>query len=377
MAPMAAHARADEAEIAPTGPRDPSSTFAAPFVRAGMDGVAMVRPAAAFRHRGMERLLALCQTALDQDILLVAKKLKVDTTRQGFIKLRCQDIEWMTAGVGFDQSPPQVSWYNHPPANNAVDEPLHRIVFGSLAVRMVAPFDWLAFLRQWQLECEEARAGGRAYYKITGKLKRMLGLSPSLLLLDDRTIVFDEENVIRRIASGEDPAPPAYLRSKEWENASRGLVAFAMSNRNDAFANRYDLGRPDDAVVLSLFKGLDTWILGVDDADAIILHAEAACRDRDSTEAVRRSLDSLIKLGRRYIEQNVPKPPKAGAHDLAVRMLKALAANVSVQHTDKTISVRTQGFGTLADFAVIVDSEAQESRVRASARSSDKTSVRR
>ena len=105
-----------------------------------------------------------------------------------------------------------------------------------------------------------------------------------MLLLDDRTIVFDEENVIRKIASGEDPAPPAYLRGEEWEHASRGLVAIAINNQNDSFAKRYDLGRSDDALVLSLFKGLDTWILGVDDADAIVLHADGVCRDRDSTD---------------------------------------------------------------------------------------------
>ena len=92
---------------------------------------------------------------------------------------------------------------------------------------------------------------------------------------DDRTIVFDEEHVIRRIAGGEDPALPAYLRGKEWERASRGLVAMLSIIATTQFAKHYDLGRPDDAVVLSLFKGVDTWIIGVEDADAIVLQADA------------------------------------------------------------------------------------------------------
>jgi beta-lactamase regulating signal transducer with metallopeptidase domain len=351
-------ARADTPKAAPRQPTDPSRSFVEPFVRAGTDGVAVVRPAAAFRHHGMDRLLALCQTALDRDVVLVGKRFKVDTSRPGFMKLRCQDIEWITTGVGFDQFPPQVPRNKHRPASKTVDEPLHRIFFGSLAVRMVTPFDWLAFLRQWRLDCEAARAKGRTYYKITGEFKRFLGPNPAVLLLDDRTIAFDDENVISQIASSEDFAPPAYLRSKEWEEASRGLVAFAMTNRNDAFAKLYDRGRPDDAVVLSLFKGLDTWILGVDDADPIALHADATCRDRDSTDAVCRSLDSLIKLGRRSIEQNAPKSHEGGPHELIARMLKALAENVRVEHTDNAITVRAQGFGTLADFALIVDAEA-------------------
>ena len=67
---------------------------------------------------------------------------------------------------------------------------------------------------------------------------------------------------------------PAFVQNTDWERASRGLLAFAINNQDDAFAKHYDLGRPDDAVVLSLFKGVDWWIAGVDDDDAIVLHAE-------------------------------------------------------------------------------------------------------
>ena len=241
---------------------------------------------------------------------------------------------------------------------------------------MVKPFDWLAFLRQWRFECEEVRVEGHAYYKITGKFKRLLGPNPCVFLPDDRTIVFDEEDVIRKIAGGEGPAPPAYLRGKEWERASRGLVAVAINNQNDTFAKHYDLGRPDDAVVLSLFKGLDAWIFGVDDADPIVLHADAACRNRDASEAISRSLDSLIKLGRQFLEHDIPKSPDSRAHDQIVRMLKALAANVRVEHTDNAITVQAQNFGSLADFAAIVDGKAQESKARVATRNDAKNSVK-
>ena len=40
-------------------------------------------------------------------------------------------------------------------------------------------------------------------------------------------------------------------------------------------------------------------------------------------------------------------------------MVKALVANVRVEHTDNAITVQTQGFGTLADFATIVEGEVQ------------------
>jgi hypothetical protein len=194
---------------------------------------------------------------------------------------------------------------------------------------------------------------------------------------DDRTIVFDEEDVIRTIAAGEAPAPPAYVRSKEWERATSGLVAIAINNQNDTFAKHYELGQPDDAMFLSLFKGPDTWTLGVEDTDPIVIRADATCRDRHSSEAISLSLDSLIKMGRQNIEQNAPKLPDAGADDPDVRMLKALMANVRIENSGNAVTVHAQNFGTLADFAAIVDVEAQESKARVAAGNDAKNSVKK
>ena len=363
--------RVSKTEVTQPQPRDPSNSFVAPYVPDANDGVLAVRPAAAFRHKGMDRLLPLLQPKLlgellgvDLDFSVIAKELKVDTARPGFLTFRCQDIEWFTVGIRFDQSPPKGQTGTQGSPSSARDAPMHRIIFGTPAVRMVAPFDWLAFLRQWRCGCEEVRASGHAYYRITGKPRELLGGNMCVFVPDDRTIVLGEEELIRRIAAGDDGAPPAYVRNKEWERASRGLVAIAISNRNDKFTKHYDLGRPDDALMLPLFKGLDTWIFGVEDADPIVLQADAACRNREASEAIGRSLDSLIKLGRQSIEQNAPKSPDAGAQNQIARILKALAANVRVEHTDTGISARAQDFGTLADFAMIVGGEAQEASAR-------------
>ena len=195
---------------------------------------------------------------------------------------------------------------------------------------------------------------------------------------DDRTIVFDEEHVIRRIAAGDDTALPAYVRGKEWERASRGLVAIAINNRNDTFATHYDLGRPDDAVVLSLFKGLDTWIIGVADADAIVLRADGTCRNRDASEAVSRSLDSLIKLGRQSLEHvELRTPDPFGVHELSSRMVRALLAGIRAEQTNNAITVHAQNFGSLADFAAIVDGETQESKARVAAGNGANNSVKK
>ena len=200
-----------------------------------------------------------------------------------------------------------------------------------------------------------------------------------MFLPDDRTIVLDEEAVFRKIASGEMPEPPAFLRSPAWERANRGLLAIAIKNQNDSFAKHYDLGRPDDAIVLSLFKGIDTWLLGVNDDDEIALHANAICRNREASAAVSRSLESLIKRwaarrSNRSSNTINPRPPKTSS---SARMVKGLMASLRVEHTDNAITVQTQDFGTLADFAAVLEGQAKEDKARVAARKDAKNAVKR
>jgi beta-lactamase regulating signal transducer with metallopeptidase domain len=349
---------AAKAEVAAAESRDQTKPDIPIFIPEGADGVIVLRPSAAFRRTGMDRLLALIKATLDEELTKFAKQLKVDTGQPGFLKLRCQDIEWVTGRITFGRG-----------KNNSDDTPSHTFGFGALAVRMVTPFDWSAFLRQWRFECVEARMESRVYYKITGKFSRLLGPTPCAFRPDDRTIVFAEEAEIRKIVGAGKPGSPAFLPGKDWERACRGLIAVAIKNEDGTFLKHYDLGQPEDAVVRSLFKGIDSWVFGVDDADALVLHAEATSSGHDASEAVSRQIDSLIKLGRQFLLAELdPKSPEVAAYDLMVRMLKALAANVRVEHTDNAITVQTQGFGTLADFAAVVEGEAQESKARVAAR---------
>ena len=53
---------------------------------------------------------------------------------------------------------------------------------GRPAFRTVAPFDWLAFLRQWRLEFVEVRDGGRVYYRIDGAAQGSPGAGPLRVL---------------------------------------------------------------------------------------------------------------------------------------------------------------------------------------------------
>ena len=142
----------------------------------------MIRPAAAFRHKGMDPLLAIVESGTGRmGLPMLAKQLKVDTSQQGFLKFRLPGYRVGDRRRRLRSLVPRNPANKQRPPTGAENKPMHRIASATPAVRMVAPFDWLAFLRQWRFDCEEVRVKGRAYYKITGEFKRISGVEPVLL----------------------------------------------------------------------------------------------------------------------------------------------------------------------------------------------------
>ena len=84
---------AAKAEVATAEPRDQTEPFGPLYLREGADGVVIVRPAAALRHNGMDSIVPLVsKEAMGLDFADIARQLKVDTSRPGFVKLRARTL---------------------------------------------------------------------------------------------------------------------------------------------------------------------------------------------------------------------------------------------------------------------------------------------
>ena len=143
-------------------------------------------------------------------------------------------------------------------------------------VRTTHPFDWLKMLHAWGIKTTgKSTMEGSSSTRSANPAFRA-GLA-AVYCPDDRTVVLEGEVEIRSLADRGGRSVPAFVQNADWEQASRGLFAYVINNQNGAFAKDYDLGRPDDAVALSLVKGVDRWVLGVAANDAIVFHAAAAC----------------------------------------------------------------------------------------------------
>ena len=72
-----------------------------------------------------------------------------------------------------------------------------------------------------------------------------------------------------------------------------------------------------------------------------------------------RSIDSLLKQYRDLVDHADPQERAAAAHDPASRMFNSLVTHLRVEHTDRSLGIHTDGFGTLADFAAIIEASVQ------------------
>jgi len=309
-------------------------------------GVVTFRPAAAFRRPEMKPLADLIDAAVVNDFeSQYVKATGIDPRTPGLPRLKAVDVEWIGSSFNLDKAPQRQGEKN-----------LHRIVFSAASIRTVRPFDWVKFLNAWGVKTTEARESGVVFHTFNLPL---VGPGPAgIYCPDDRTLVFDDADKIRSMIRRGTGSAPAFLQNADWERAGRGLFAVAVNNQGGSFAKRYDLGRADDAVVLSFLQGVDRWVFGVDDADALAVHGVAALSRPGTGEALARAIEALVKTGRTTVESVDPAALTVAHHERGYRMAKALLSGLRVHPTDRSVELKADGFGTFADLASYLTAEA-------------------
>ncbi|WZP00433.1 M56 family metallopeptidase [Isosphaeraceae bacterium EP7] len=343
------------AEPGPPALPTTETPFNTPHARKGMAGLIAFRPAAALRLARKARPFPfpLISDWFNSELAILSGSLKVDTSAPGFLRLGFEDVEWVTCGVGFGRG------VGFGPGGVQQEAPLHRLELRGMTIRTAAPFDWPRFLRQWHCNLEEVRESGRIYYKLTGPPQSAGNWDICIYLPDDRTTVVDDEAEIRALVNRGGPSKSASLLSADWERACRGLLAVVLDNQGGALGKSYDLGRPDDALVLSLLKGVDRWIFSVDEHDSMAFRAAASCVDGGASSAVTRAIDSLLTLAKAKVEKAEPASPPGTPDfrsvELARRMATSFLANLRIRAEGPSIGLQAEGFGTLADLALMFE----------------------
>ncbi len=337
----------------PAAPARPKVASGPPiYIASRTHGMLALRPEALARHEGVFRFGPFLLEELNLDLAALAKQLGLDPDRPSFIKPRLSDIEWITLGIHFGEAG----------ANNG--RVMHRLETDHWTIRMIAPFDWLAYLRQWRFDLTEIREGNGRYYRIVGIMTDWFGPDGCVYLPDDRTVVFGNEKDLRKLARGEAPPLPDYLRSADWEHACRGLLAIAFDNHDGSLSKSYDLGRPDDAAVLRMLKGVDHWNFCLEDNETISLRSEAHCEGAESAEAVAKYAESLVKIGREIVG-GMKAAPGDALEERALFMGREFLGKMGIDREGNVVRVHTTGFGTIGDLASFVEKLTERDRAMA------------
>ena len=334
-------ARADAEPMPPAAPTPAvkPTPFDPSYVLDSMSGVVLFRPAAAFGKPGMphyaQMLRALCESSL-------ATELKVDPSKPDFPKLGLEDIEWVVAGldIGTPGSPPKTT----DPA------PMHSLVVGGLTVRATHPVDWLALLRAWRFTFEELHEDGRVFYKIGEPLRSLFGPRDGCVYLpDDRTLVFNELSAVRAAVRR---GPSDRFDLSPAEHAA--LAAVVLTNRDDQFTRKYDIGRKGaDEVVLSHLRQADRWSIRVDDVDSISLSGAIECRSHENAKGLVGELLALSKLSDQLGDD--PATVAEGWRRDAILRFRASLANLKAAAEGSRVEVSTGSLGTFSWFAPLVE----------------------
>ena len=144
------------------------------------------------------------------------------------------------------------------------------------------------------IRVREGRGRPSAYYRVTGQLIAMFG--PRMTVCSCPTTGRSSSRMkskIREIAGGDlntGLPPRAGLGARQ---PRPGRLRHQEPGRHIRRKTMTSAG-PMTRWSCALFKGIDCWMFGVDDADSIVLHADATSRGREASEAVSRQIDSLL-----------------------------------------------------------------------------------
>jgi hypothetical protein len=182
---------------------------------------------------------------------------------------------------------------------------------------------------------------------------------------DNRTIVVLTEAMIQNLVRRDKPVVRAHLSGPDWKEASRGLLAVALDNHDGAFLKSYEnLGRPGDAEVLSLLKGVDHVILGVDDRDEIALKVTAVCQGEAPRDSLALAVEALLEQGRKLLDLTQPPPNAEPIEQHVLGLSKAFLAGTKITKAEGRAVFQTRGLGTFAELAALVEATEKDAVAR-------------
>jgi hypothetical protein len=289
-----------EKQIKPTVKKEPADrppAFDLSYIPDDEMGIIAFQPAAAVRRQGMAKHALALNTYLSVDWPQIARALGVPAPK---CPINVEEIEQVTASLSFSRF-----------TTNEGKE-LRRFILHCVMFRTVKPFDWAKLLRSYWPELIEAREGSRVYYKLKPGSAPALAKAPAFLIPDERTIIFDDEDVLLRLIRRGYPTAPDFARGADWKKAEHDLFAVVFDNHDGrlqrAVTKLKDVGKEDP--VVEFLKLTRQWIFGLEDADDFLVRGFVSCHDQSDGATLARTFEELRVKAAQQVEQAASQPHK-------------------------------------------------------------------
>jgi hypothetical protein len=320
--------------------------FAVEYIPDGMPGVIGLRPAALARRIGVEKTNAMIERVIGGDLLMLAKRLGLDMSRPGFIKLGIEDIESITFGFKFG--------YQTNGPKNENGENLQTIEFSTFTIKTIDAFDWPKFFRQWTMPLDEIREPKGVYYKPSNAGSAELLMGAAFFQPDRRTLIFEYEPRIKTLIANGAPPKPEYLRGADWDRVSRKLVAVAINNQAGVFAKGFDPNREDDKEILPFFNGVESCFVGVPDDDRLSFQISGACPKPENREMIIKAFTNNFKELREQFKQ-LGVGQIVWNLDPTLRVYKNVIEKVRIVERNGSLEIVAEDFGKFAELPSILN----------------------
>lgn len=172
-------------------------------------------------------------------------------------------------------------------------------------VRTVHPFDWKAKLEKLAPGLQTAAYGGTTYYKVATPIPFFGGQPFCFFTPDDRMMVTDSEENLRRLIDRGPKARPSCLWVERWSQVEQGLMALSFDHRNPEVVRSLETeGKAEDPVARrfdELVKGSTRSVWGVDFRDPFKLRVIAECDTDAGAVAWERLVKNAIDESRKAV----------------------------------------------------------------------------
>ena len=316
--------RSRQSAAAKEAPSEALKPFDLSYVPPDACGLWAFRPAAAFGGAGMKQAATLL------DLYLHAEPM----VGKGWtaLGLKIEEVDELLGAMV--AAPP-------------VKDRKATMAFRPFKVRTVHPFDWKGKIEKLGPGLQMVSSGGHTYYKARMPMSFFGGGPFCFFTPDDRTLVTDTEENLRRMLDRGPEAGPGCLWAAQWGQVEQGLMALSFDHRHpDVLRSLETSAEADDLVakqVDELVKGSTRSVWGVDFRDQFKLRIIVECETPSAAGAWEQLVTKAIDQSRAAVLQDATRDgPAQGVKARWRAFAKDFYDHLRVERDGKQVQIHSE-----------------------------------